>query len=107
MRRATSKVNTYWQVDAWTPTVEEPGFSSPEMDSKWQELVNLYNTSDPGFIFEILGREDCDNRAKALNHTIESASLDFVKRQSHLSIELVHTFDCHYVIGQNQDDHWN
>jgi hypothetical protein len=99
LRRATS--NEYWQLPRKSPVSEshEPRFSSPALDARWDELMSLYNGTRPDLVFEILGREDCDNRSQAEQHIIESASPEWIQTH-HKQNGTDHEFDCHYVIAQ-------
>ncbi|CAB9505659.1 Hemocyanin, beta-C chain unit [Seminavis robusta] len=91
------ETNEYWQTKDPVSGLDEPELSSMELDSRWHELMNLYNGTRPDLIFEILGREDCENRSVAANHTIESASSEWIQ-SLHLPNETMHTYDCHYLI---------
>lgn len=86
------------EPEATTKDTGEDIFGNRDMDSRLYELVNMDNVTDPAQLFDILAREDCDNRTLTKHHTLQSANPKWTQKWTMSTNKTIHVFDCHYEI---------
>ena len=72
-------------------------FSDDKLQRRWAELMLLY-PGQPGLIFDILSREECEERAREGEPTLSVRPEWIETHINNMTGVQLHALDCHYVI---------